>query len=246
MPFSRQTIIHLDSVDSTNNYAAKLLKLSRPEEGTVITASFQSEGKGQRGSVWQSEANENLLMSLICYPHQLDAHHQFYLSKCVAVALAEYIEDAIDDDVHVKWPNDIYVANQKIAGILIECQWQENRLQSAIVGIGINLNQTQFELVNATSLRALTGNEFRISEEVRRVVRYIEKYYIKLLSGQFSLLDKLYRERLFRLGQPSHFIYRDEPLEATIIGVDATGQLRLNTKGGQSLLCDIKEISFVI
>jgi BirA family biotin operon repressor/biotin-[acetyl-CoA-carboxylase] ligase len=243
MPFSNQQYIRLDSVDSTNNYAANLLKLSTPPDGTVITARNQTQGRGQRGTTWQSNEGENLLMSLICYPKSIGISEQFYVSKCAALAVAEMTEDLTGKKAAIKWPNDIFVEDQKIAGILIELQWSDKKLASAIIGIGLNVNQTNFDGLRATSLKSFSGKEHDLTNVTSMLSRYLEKYYIKLISRQFASIDQEYRNRLYRLGVTANFTYAGEPLKATIVGVDAQGKLRVAKEDGSSLFCDLKEIS---
>jgi BirA family biotin operon repressor/biotin-[acetyl-CoA-carboxylase] ligase len=243
MPFSNQQYFRLDSVDSTNNYAANLLNLSSPPEGSVITARHQTEGRGQRGAHWESKAGENLLMSLICYPKTIGIDEQFYVSKCAALAVSEMTQDLTGKKADIKWPNDIYVDDQKIAGILIELQWSEKKLNSAIVGIGLNVNQDTFDGLRATSLRNLTGKTHDVEAIMKMLMRYLEKYYIKLISRQFSPIDQEYRSRLYKLGIQATYLYNGQPMNASIVGVDAHGKLRLTKEDGTSLLCDLKEIS---
>lgn len=242
MPFSNQQYFRLDSVDSTNNYAANLLKLSALPDGTVISARNQTEGRGQRGTQWESNAGENLLMSLVCYPKTIGMSEQFYVSKCAALAVAEMCEDLCGKKASVKWPNDIYIDDHKVSGILIELQWLENKLSSAIIGIGLNVNQKDFGNLRATSIGQLTGKQHDVESIMKMLVRYLEKYYIKLISRQFSTIDQEYRNRLYRLGVPASFIYGGEPMQATIVGVDAQGKLRVAKEDGTSLFCDLKEI----
>lgn len=174
MYFAQGAHIKLDVVDSTNNYAASLLRMSTPPEGTVITALQQTEGRGQRGAQWDSQHQQNLLMSLISYPKILSSKNQFVLSQCFALGVADAIEEMAGIDTWVKWPNDIIAGDKKIAGILIECSWAENSIQNAIVGMGINVNQDTFEFENATSLSRLTRKSFDLEDVMKIVLRNCE------------------------------------------------------------------------
>ncbi len=246
MLFRDRAIIRLESVDSTNNYAANLVRLSSPPEGTVITAQEQLSGKGQRGSVWESALGENLLCSIVLYPSYLNSSNHFYLIKVVALALRELVEEHTEQDVYIKWPNDIMVKNKKIAGILMEAVWSDQRMQSAVIGIGLNVNQTSFETSRATSLKLLARKSGDVDDCLKGLLTYLEKYLLKLQSGQFTDIARLYRENLFRLGQVSRFIFNGNELDAMITGVDEEGRLRLYTDKGVSLSCGIKEIQFVL
>lgn len=245
MAFQSASYFTLNSVDSTNNYAANLLRVSTPPNGSVITARFQTNGRGQRGSAWQSDADENVLMSLICYPTTLLVSDQFFLTKAAAIAVADAVRSFGVNNVSVKWPNDIYVGDQKIAGMLIENTVRDQRLTAAIIGVGLNVNQTQFHLLKATSLHLLTGVEFEVKQVVERISAFIEQSFIRLMSGQFSKIDAEYRRQLYRREVVSEFLYKDQRVTAMITGVDGSGKLIIQHPDGSALRCDLKEIVFL-
>ncbi len=246
MLFRDRAVIRLETIDSTNNYAANLIKLSSPPDGTVITAQEQTNGRGQRGSYWESDPGENLLCSIVYYPQFLNSSNHFYLMKAVALAVRELVEDLTKRDTYIKWPNDIMVQNKKIAGMLVEASWNDQKIQSAVVGIGLNLNQANFEAPHATSARILTGIRVDVEDCLVQLLHLTDKYMMRLQSGNYSEISKQYRENLFRLGQVSQFIYEDRPLSAMITGVDEEGRLRLYTDQGENLTCGLKEIKFVL
>ena len=142
---------------STNAEAMRMLKTTKPKEGTCIVAKFQHTGKGQRTNQWYSNAGENVLCSFILYPPAHAANQPFMLSKAVALAAHTTIQHFTKQAVEIKWPNDIFVAEKKIAGILIENQWIGSNWNAAVAGIGINVNQREFGTSHATSL-ALENN----------------------------------------------------------------------------------------
>jgi BirA family biotin operon repressor/biotin-[acetyl-CoA-carboxylase] ligase len=121
-----------------------MLKLSRPPAGTVITAQEQTNGRGQRGSSWTAFKGDNLLASIIVYPNFLPPDETFMLSRITALAIRDAIEALTDKDVFIKWPNDIIIGDKKVCGILIENNWSDFKIQSAIIGFGINVNQDKF------------------------------------------------------------------------------------------------------
>jgi BirA family biotin operon repressor/biotin-[acetyl-CoA-carboxylase] ligase len=246
MLFRDRAVIRLETIDSTNNYAANLIKLSSPPDGTVITAQEQTNGRGQRGSYWESDPGENLLCSIVYYPQFLNSSNHFYLMKAVALAVRELVEDLTKRDTYIKWPNDIMVQNKKIAGMLVEASWNDQKIQSAVVGIGLNLNQANFEAPHATSSRILNGLRADVEDCLVQLLHLTDKYMMRLQSGNYSEISKQYRENLFRLGQVSQFIYEDRPLSAMITGVDEEGRLRLYTDQGENLTCGLKEIKFVL
>jgi len=245
MLFKDRAIIRLEAADSTNNYAANIIRLSSPPEGTVITAQHQSGGKGQRGALWESDPGENLLCSLILYPNFLSAAHYFYLSQTISLALREIVENHTGQPVYVKWPNDIVLNNKKLAGILMEATWSGSKMQSAIAGMGINLNQISFQHPNAISIRQVTGQSWDVDDCLVALLSSIDKYYLKLQSGNFSEISRLYRQHLFRIGQVGRYIFRGAEIEATITGVDETGRLKLISGTGERITCDLKEIGMV-
>ncbi|HAY71465.1 MAG TPA: biotin--[acetyl-CoA-carboxylase] ligase, partial [Saprospirales bacterium] len=137
--------IYLESINSTSTFAQELLSKSNPNEGTVISAGYQTSGKGQGSNKWQSEADKNILLSFILYPKFLKASKQFYLSIFVANAIVNWLDKIIPEQpVRIKWPNDIYVGHQKLGGILIQNTLKADAIEHAVIGIGLNVMQQQF------------------------------------------------------------------------------------------------------
>jgi BirA family biotin operon repressor/biotin-[acetyl-CoA-carboxylase] ligase len=245
MLFRDKAIIQLETVDSTNNYAANLIKLSQPPEGTVITAQMQTLGKGQRNATWQSDEGQNLLCSVILYPKFLYSANQFSLIQAMALGLQEMLEKQLEMDVYVKWPNDLIVQDKKIAGILIESSWTENRMHSAVVGIGLNLNQMDFESPKAISMKKISGKSWDAENCLIQLMDAIEKYYLKLHAGAFKEISAQYMHHLYRIHQNAQFIFEDKIIEATIIGVDIHGRLKLQTVDSRMMTCNLKEIALI-
>jgi BirA family biotin operon repressor/biotin-[acetyl-CoA-carboxylase] ligase len=180
MNYERLIPIYLDEIDSTNAEAMRLIKQGKPAEGTCIVAGFQHNGRGQRSNTWTSRPGENLLASFILYPRPAMAQQPFLLSKCIALAVLKTIKSFSSSNVSIKWPNDIMIDGKKAAGILLENQWAGSNWQTAIAGIGINVNQTEFALEKATSLAfhttqaltvelVLTELQKRLSYEYKRL-----------------------------------------------------------------------------
>src|ERR1700741_5411456 len=156
--FIGQNLVQLDAVASTNTYAMQLLKDVKVIEGTVITAENQTEGKGQRGNTWKAEPSMNLTFSVVLFPDFLSSSDHFYLSKITALALYDSLSELFDPsqhDIKIKWPNDILVNEEKIAGILIENVFRLGKLQQSVVGVGLNVNQEDFSALKnrATSVK---------------------------------------------------------------------------------------------
>jgi BirA family biotin operon repressor/biotin-[acetyl-CoA-carboxylase] ligase len=245
MLFQGADIIQLDTVDSTNNYAANLLKLSTVAEGTVITALEQTQGRGQRGAGWTSNAGENLLCSVILYPKSIRPDEQFNLLQTVALAVHEVVEELTQSETHIKWPNDIIVKDKKIAGILIETNIAANHLQNAIVGVGLNLNQTSFDAPNGISVSNVTGAYHDMKEVALSLQKVLAKYYARLLYGKAHELKKEYTERLYNLHTSREYVYRGEKMAAIVRGVDERGRLLLEREDTTILYCDLKEVQLV-
>lgn len=242
-----------DTLDSTNNYC-KLLDPNAVGEFTVICAHNQTAGIGQQGNVWTSEAYKNLTFSVILKPTFLAADDQYLLTMALAVAVAESIETQPSFlhspfSVQIKWPNDIYVGDRKICGILTTSRISSGHLSQAICGIGLNINQCTFPdwVPNPTSLQLLTGNEFDLEPLLGDLLTSIENTYHQLHTpeGQASIKER-YLARLYRLGTEADYIYNDLPIRATITGIDRFGHLQLTTVTGAQLTCGMKEIIFVI
>lgn len=240
-------IVFLTELESTNNYANQLILSNAAEEGTVVLAQYQITGKGQRGNSWESEKGKNLLASIVVYPNFLFVGKQFLLSKVVGLALAEFLKNRIDG-VSIKWPNDIYVGDKKIAGILIENSVKGNFLDSSVLGIGLNLNQELFlsDAPNPVSLKQLTGKDYGIEEVLQDIRRGIFDWYEKLKSGNYSEIDLAYFNLLFRKKKWSGFKKEGVEFEAKIIGIGEFGQLQLENRKGDKSEYMFKEIEFVL
>ena len=250
-PISR---INLPTVDSTNSFVREMLaeestgsvvSASSLPGFTVVVADEQTCGRGQRGNLWESERGKNLTFSLLCHPAFVVASQQFLLSQCMAVsireALAEYVED-----VTVKWPNDIYVGDQKISGTLIECDLQGKTISNCIIGVGVNINQTVFrsDAPNPTSLQLLTGREHDRETILLSIIYQFQTYYKQLESGGEKVLQ-LYMSHLYR--REGMHRYRDVRGEfmAEVAGVEPTGHLLLRFENGNVVRYELKEVQFL-
>ena len=236
-------IYKVKSVDSTNNYAAKLLKQTKIPFGAVIMSYNQTDGKGQRNSNWESNSGENLLISVVLDMKNIPVSNIFYLSKSMALAVRACVSQITAEECMVKWPNDILVRNQKIAGILIENQWRRQEISSSVVGIGLNVNQTSFSSdFNATSLCNITLNKYDLEEVLNVLCEKMELHYADFKNGEYSIIDKEYHEFLFNYNVWSSYSRDGEVFEAKNRGVVETGQLQLELKNGQLQLFELKEI----
>lgn len=231
--------ITFDIIDSTNDYATLLVSNSNPNEGTVIWAHYQSKGRGQIGSKWCAEAGESLLMSVILQPRFLMASQQFTLNILASLAVSSTLE-SYGIEAHIKWPNDIYVGRNKICGILIQNILQGKTIKNAIIGIGLNVNQEQFDpsLPNPISMKIVSDQIFEVSEVKSRVCQHLQKYYQRLKEEGFEVLKEEYISRLYLKNERSKFQIEGEEVEGEILGITDIGKLRLEAD------CEVKEFNF--
>lgn len=239
----------LASTPSTNDFLKDQLSKSTPfPEGTVIMAVEQFSGKGQLGAVWQSEAGKNLTFSLLLYPYKFTSNQPFLLTVTISLALADFLDTILVQKhrVTVKWPNDIYVEDRKIAGVLIENSFIGSQWKHSVVGIGINVNQVRFppEISDKLcSLKLLAQKDFDLNELLDGLCACIEKRYLALRSGQYAELRADYYQRLYQFGKVHTYWIDGVPVPAKIVGVTPQGRLQLDFEGH---LVDfgIKEIGF--
>lgn len=238
-------IITLDSIDSTNNFAAKMLEGIKPVNGTAILASFQEKGRGQRGAAWQSVKGMNFLCSVILYPNFLRADEQFYLSKAVAIAIQRAFHELGISNCKIKWPNDIFINESKCGGILIENSLRGDKIENSIVGIGINVNQNEFETPGATSLKNETGKTIELKDFRSLIFESLDKYYFKLGRREFKDIEKEYEELLFGKETPRLYQIGDDKRKCLFSHVDRNGQAYLQSEDGLLGPFSIREIRLI-
>lgn len=241
-----KNIIELDVVDSTNNYASKLVANKKALEGTVVIAYFQGEGKGQRGNVWVSEPGKNLTFSLVINPKKVAPGEAFVISKVVSLAICNYLETILAEDVFIKWPNDIYVGQKKICGILIENQFKGKNFESSIVGIGLNVNQSNFQnLQQVTSLLLELKKELELKAVLGNLLKSIELVYLRFQREGISAIHEEYLTNLLFIGEVRSYKTCQSEIRGKITNVLSNGQLEIETTDGQLFNFDIKELEFV-
>ena len=244
--------IRLKRVHSTNKYAIETISKSKPIEGTVISASFQYDGRGQIGRYWESEEEKNITCSIIVHPTFLLAHDQFRLNMAVSLALHDFISHFLPNENHkvcIKWPNDMYVNDEKIAGILIQNTLKGKFISSTVIGTGININQIHFSdtIPNPTSLSLKLNSEIDIELAFQWLFRFLTKRYLQLSAGHVVSLRQEYLENLYRKDIWSDF--KDEndiTFSGKITGVDEIGQLQIEMHNGNIKTFAFREIKFII
>jgi BirA family transcriptional regulator, biotin operon repressor / biotin---[acetyl-CoA-carboxylase] ligase len=241
-----------EHLPSTNEYATELLSKNKPTEGTVISTFNQTNGRGQIGSRWESEPDKNISVSIILYPDFLKSQEQFILSQTIALGVSDFVKeictDLKDKQTHIKWPNDIYLNNKKIAGILIQNNLSGSQIQSSTIGIGLNTNQVLFstQLPNASSLSIECKQQFNLYEMVDNLCCHIEKRYLQLRANKKEEIRKEYTKNLFQIGTEKQYQLPDGTLFSGIItAVSPEGYLQVLTENGQKQF-GLKEIIFSI
>ena len=235
---------HFDLLGSTNDEARD----TKYGHGDIVWAEQQSAGRGQRGHTWLSPEGENLTFTLVTEPRFLPARDQFLLSEAAALALCDTFA-TFGIDTRIKWTNDIYHDNQKLVGILIEHFYAGLTLRRTLIGIGININQTQFDpsLPNPTSMRLISGRLFAREEVLSRFEECFAVRFAQLEAKDAKRLEADYHERLYQLGCEQRFRLPDgAEFMAHIEGVASDGALMLRHADGH--VCDyrFKEVEFVV
>ena len=251
-----------DSIDSTNLQARR--EAAEVDEGAVWSADFQSAGRGQRGNSWESGKSKNLLFTVLLKPDFLHVTKQFAISQITALAIVKYLQDK-GLSPQIKWPNDIYIGDKKICGILIEHSVSGANLSDSILGIGININQVEFhsDAPNPTSLLlALNKDEqFDRKAELVAVLQHIMSMYATLFeeleegnrvvsNDGLEAVDKEYHSYLYRLGEYHKFLtinneVRSE-IEAKIVGVNEFGCLILEEPDGSRSDYSFQQVRYIL
>ncbi len=240
----------LPSVDSTNAFALKLLSKSSPIEGTVIYTDNQYKGRGQIGSKWESEAGKNIILSVILCPVFLPVMQQFKLNQMVCLALYDLLLPLLStpECLKVKWPNDVYINDKKIAGILIENKLRGGYIGHTVIGVGLNVNQQSFpdDLSRATSLISETGEAYDRMKLMGKFCELLEFRYLQIKGAGSSKIDSQYLNILYGFQQWRDFknVASQKIFRGKISGIDSYGKLIITTVKG-SLSFSFKEVEFL-
>ncbi|MGV6829647.1 MAG: biotin--[acetyl-CoA-carboxylase] ligase [Flavobacteriales bacterium] len=199
-------IIKLHAIDSTNTFLLSLSKENVLDDRTIVLAKYQTNGKGQMGTLWQTEGDKNLTFSLFKRFEGIEVQQQFYISKAVSLGIFKALQSLGFSNISIKWPNDIMADSKKIAGILIENQLKNKKITSAVIGVGLNVNQKKFNnLPNASSLYHITHKEFLLEAVFEVLIQHILEQLKLLELKQFATLKRNYELVLFRKDKVSAF-----------------------------------------
>ncbi len=212
-------------------------------EGAIIITKHQTKGKGQRGNQWNSPDGKNLTFSIFLKPHFLKASQQFELNRMVSLALFDVVKNlSADAKVFVKWPNDLILNKRKVAGILIENSINQSGISESIIGIGLNVNQTDDLLPTATSLAKQFEKEFELEKVLLDIVQRLEHYYLILRSGDFRFIHELYESKLYLKDKVAYYEDSIGKFNGIIRKVHPDGVLEIEDESGIHKKYQFKEV----
>lgn len=240
--------INIESIPSTNQYLFNLISEKEMSEGLVINTDNQTAGKGMGKNIWESEKGKNLSFSLLLKPDFLKPEKQFVITQIISLAILNVCRKNLNSEkVCIKWPNDIYVADKKIAGVLVQNIIKANSISDSVIGIGLNVNQEKFisDAPNPVSMIQLAGVNFSIEKLLNELLDEIERNYSRLrVYPHTSWLNSKYVENLYRINQSYYFTDKNGRFKGEIIGIDNYGQLKIKKSNGEILIYAYKEVEF--
>ncbi|SFU62516.1 BirA family transcriptional regulator, biotin operon repressor / biotin-[acetyl-CoA-carboxylase] ligase [Pustulibacterium marinum] len=240
-------LIKLSATESTNSFLRNLLREKEPNDLTVVITRHQTRGRGQMGTTWMSEADKNLTFSVYKKMSCLAVHQQFYISMGVSLAIHRALSKFTIPDLKIKWPNDILSGNSKICGILIENIIKQGQLTAAIVGIGLNVNQLEFEgLQSVSSIKRITGVHYHLEEIMNEIIAQLRVVVRAIEQGKLADIKEKYEELLFRKDKPSTFKDLEGNLFMGFIRyVNESGKLVIDVENDHKQEFELKEIKLL-
>jgi len=237
----------VDDTSSTNLLMKELEKAGKLVNGDVIRAVNQAGGIGQNGNYWESEGGKNLTFSLFLEPHFLAAAEVFQLNKIISIAIHDYLTAKNVSNIKIKWPNDVYVGDKKIAGMLTHNNFLGDKLENSILGIGLNINQIEFksDAPNPVSLKRITQIDCILEDELDSLLQFIYLRIIQLAKGDFRQINSDYLDHLYGFGQSREFKDTEGSFIGIIKGVDSFGRLLVEKDKGIISTYDLKAIEFL-
>jgi len=217
----------LPTTDSTNNHAMNEARLGQTSDGAAYFALDQYQGKGQRDKTWNSKPGENIILSVVKDCSGFHLNNQFQLSVAVALACFDFFSAYAGDETRIKWPNDIYWRDRKAGGILIENMVKSDRWGKAIIGMGININQTTFDTIEGkpVSLKQITGKSFDPISLAKELCQHLEHRFLVLENKPFDQLLSAYNDQLYKKDELVPFKRNNIQFQAKVNGVDKDGYL---------------------
>ncbi len=242
--FLGKKVVFLTQCHSTNDELASWVKKEHIPEGALVHTNHQLSGKGQRGNTWVDQPCKSLLFSILLKPIFLPIKSQHLLNLITGLAVLETVKEEVNGDLKLKWPNDIYLNEKKVGGVLIENNIKAGKIESSIVGIGLNLNQEVIEVQNATSLYLESGTRFDRIDFLERILMSLESWYLKLKDYRYSEIENIYLKYLLWKGELHMFQDKDSRFLGKIKGINETGKLIVE-RDNIDQTYDIKEIQFI-
>jgi BirA family biotin operon repressor/biotin-[acetyl-CoA-carboxylase] ligase len=240
-------LLFFKDLPSTNTTAASLIKKNNLPEGTIVYTNHQSAGRGYSGNSWHSDNGKNLLISVILYPKFINPNDEFIISMTISLGICDFLLRLVPECT-IKWPNDIYVKNDKIAGILIEGSLAGNKIEYIIAGIGLNVNQEIFprSLPNPVSLRLLTGKSHDLNWCLEMLASDLDKRYKQLIAGETAIIKREYISKNYRLNAWGGFRDSNGIYTGKILTVHDDGQIVIERPDGSLRKYYFKETEFIL
>jgi BirA family biotin operon repressor/biotin-[acetyl-CoA-carboxylase] ligase len=240
-------LLFSENLPSTNSHAAYLLKRESLPEGTIVQTNYQSAGKGYSGNSWESEDGKNLLISVILFPAFLKPSDQFNISMTISLGICDFLS-IFTAGCSVKWPNDIYINNDKIAGILIESAIIADKFEYSIAGIGLNINQEEFisPAPNPVSLKMIMGKTFDLPDSLTQLAAALDKRYKQLIAGNNAKIRSDYESKLYRVNTWSSFRDINGVFTGRILTTGEYGSLKIEGSDRKIREYSFKEVEFIL
>jgi birA, biotin-[acetyl-CoA-carboxylase] ligase region len=241
-------ILRFDEINSTNVYLYDKISEKNDISDTVVVAAHQTAGRGMDKNRWESEAGKNLLFSIALNVNFLEAENQFKISQAVSVAIVETLSQFVDNqNLFIKWPNDIYFGDKKLAGMLIQNTIEGRMMGVSIIGIGLNVNQIEFssDIPNPISLKQISGEDFDLENLLNLLIKNIKSSVegLRIKENQIAINEK-YISKAYRYRQWADYLYKNKVKSMIINGFDCYGRLILEDQSGDEIICDVKELQF--
>ena len=227
--FDNKTYIFMTECLSTNDYLLKLLKKKNYEEGTMVHTNYQKNGRGQRNNEWLSENGKNLTFSFLLEPY-VELSNQFFLHIITSISIFKTLLKINIKNISIKWPNDIYVNDKKIAGILIENLVYRKFIHKSVIGVGLNINQANFGSLNATSIINETLKKHSLDQILKIFKSIFNKEYLKLNSNKIHEEFDFYKKNLIGYQVEKKYEYNSDVIKGKIIDILSDGILVIQTK----------------
>jgi BirA family transcriptional regulator, biotin operon repressor / biotin---[acetyl-CoA-carboxylase] ligase len=239
-------LLFFQNLPSTNAHTFDLLKKSKLPEGTILYTNYQSAGKGYSGNKWESEDGKNLLISIILYPSFIKPEDHFLISMVISLGVCDFLMRFIPE-CSIKWPNDIWVNNDKIAGLLLESSLTGNQIEFTVAGIGLNINQQRFlsNAPNPVSLNQLTGVNYDLPSSLEILASDLDKRYKQLIGGNYGQIKKEYISKLYRLNRWHEFRDKNGLYRGRVLTVGDYGRLIIERQNGEISEYSFKETEFI-